>query len=1122
MEYRSHRKLVQCVLFAAMLASTSCAVQLDKSAAAPAIAPATQPVAKAAQRLAVSGKVILAADGKPLPNTSVYLVMTREQGISQQLAAKGMTDANGQFRFPDALSWDPANKKGDRLLAQRYYVLANSQEHGFSFAVILQGDRTDNITVRLVKPLISAIRVVDGNGKPLPGATVMYSGGGIDEKDAPDWDNDHRWSAFQRGLDVISGTTDAKGEIRLNGLYDGSSYIAHKTGYIRAAGNATGAGTITLMQSTRLTGTVTYEDGKPAPGAKVKGTYRDDKTSWNEQAITDASGRYSIDDAPTVTPDDPNSPFVDQTSVEVTVEDPRPDSAHVARASTRPSVGTAAQLDIKFPRACILAGRIVDDKTGKPLQGIQLQLYATPGNQGAFDASRVLTSSDNGEFKAVIPPGSRVFLMWQDSPSGEYVIDHQWLDERSEMYAYQPFQSQRMTEDKTDLELKLRLWDVQPLTGVVMDTSGKPSANATIYLSTYLPPVKTAADGKFTIKCAPKDRDFELCVLTDDKGQACLTKLPKGTSQTTLQLKPTILCEGVVKTPAGLPADHLKFYLNLELNGQGQELIREEALTDAKGEFIANNLIPGARYNISWSFDNDTNRDYDSGTAKIDLASIKEGQPIQFSAKKYVNALMGQVVGPDGKPVAGATITLPQGSDLMPQNSQARNWQITSDKDGQFTIEHLADGEITLKVVAAGLKPATVKANTDNVDLKVALRPMADPTIYRAKVVDAQGKPIEGALVTMMAMHLDRQGRTARGTTVTKTDPSGIATFAGPATAPTTQPVQISQTMMLCDAEGYDIALSPPAQLGEDIDAQFTLVKSDKHWQGKVVDDKGGPIAGASIRIEVYRHGNGENFGYLDETAPASMTYVTNAEGRFTVSRLGRDYWMNVRITSPGMKTVHVCFDPSQDDGADCKMVTMVKGAGLKGKVVLKSTGVPVVSQGLTGTYVRIQNADGENAVAQVKPDGTFFSDELEPGVYSAEFTSVDPELRKYVLKIAATVTTKTGQTTDLTLELEEGIPLKGRFTSLPSTRPANVGTNMPQDQVGWVSATRAGEQNSTAYGTVDKAGQWIMYLPDNGRYTIKYVIPNEGRAGEQSARTIEVKDNQPPADMTIECKPAK
>jgi hypothetical protein len=253
------------------------------------------------------------------------------------------------------------------------------------------------------------------------------------------------------------------------------------------------------------------------------------------------------------------------------------------------------------------------------------------------------------------------------------------------------------------------------------------------------------------------------------------------------------------------------------------------------------------------------------------------------------------------------------------------------------------------------------------------------------------------------------------------------------------------------------------------------------------------------------------------------MAYVTDAEGRFTVSRLERGCWMNVNIASPGMKTLRAYFDPRQDAGPDCKTFTMVKGAGLKGRAVLKSIGALVVPQDDTGSHVLIMKPTGEyGTAAQLKPDGTFSTDELEPGTYSVRFASADRSLRKYVVRNAPTVTTKSGDTADLTLELEEGIPLKGKFTSLPSDNSANVRTNMPQDQIGWVSATRAGERNYATYGTVDKAGQWIMYLPDNGKYTIKYVITNEGRAGEQSAGIIEVKDNQPPADMSIECKPAK
>ena len=86
------------------------------------------------------------------------------------------------------------------------------------------------------------------------------------------------------------------------------------------------------------------------------------------------------------------------------------------------------------------------------------------------------------------------------------------------------------------------------------------------------------------------------------------------------------------------------------------------------------------------------------------MSSLKPGEPIQFQAKKYVDALMGSVVGPDGKPVEGATIDVGY-SSLLAQDARSNGLKlIVTNKNGEFGIDRLADGELAMTITAKGFR----------------------------------------------------------------------------------------------------------------------------------------------------------------------------------------------------------------------------------------------------------------------------------------------------------------------------------------------------------------------------------------------------------------------------------
>ena len=347
--------------------------------------------------------------------------------------------------------------------------------------------------------------------------------------------------------------------------------------------------------------------------------------------------------------------------------------------------------------------------------------------------------------------------------------------------------------------------------------------------------------------------------------------------------------------------------------------------------FHVEHLVVGGKYSIFWTADNEINRDYDYGNAEIDLPHMKDGDLVKFTARKYVNALIGEVVDHFGKPIAGAKVTVQGSSELMTQNdrSQSNQTGFLTDKDGNFTIPRLADGELTLNVTAPGHKPAKSKTATDNVECRITMRPTIEPAIYKATVKDAQGKPVAGAEVTLFTQQYTRS-KIESSKVTGRTGENGIVTFASPATAPSNRPEQFTQNVLLCDVPGYDLDISGTSQAGEDIDAQFTLTQSAKHWMGRIIDEKQEPIAGAIIVLTGFenRHNQHGNLP-ADRDGPASARFTSAADGTFELTRIPPN-WVNIMITAPGMRSIQTYFDPQADTATEVKSFALKQNASVK------------------------------------------------------------------------------------------------------------------------------------------------------------------------------------------------
>jgi protocatechuate 3,4-dioxygenase beta subunit len=202
------------------------------------------------------------------------------------------------------------------------------------------------------------------------------------------------------------------------------------------------------------------------------------------------------------------------------------------------------------------------------------------------------------------------------------------------------------------------------------------------------------------------------------------------------------------------------------------------------------------------------------------VTSLRDGTAV--IVLKRGNTLTGQILGADGKPAAGARLTV--GKDMWGSNLP----QTKTDATGHFTFKGLASGDNTLTIEAAGCKPKAIAISPPQTQALGTIQ-MEKGRVLRGHVVDAVGKPLAGCEVVADTWN---QLRTVDDRLVT--DANGNFTWDG---APD-EPVIF---VLLHGASGqtlYDLSLTA----GDAV--QTITMKPAMHLKAQVVDAKTGqPIA---------------------------------------------------------------------------------------------------------------------------------------------------------------------------------------------------------------------------------------------------------------------------------------
>ena len=274
----------------------------------------------------------------------------------------------------------------------------------------------------------------------------------------------------------------------------------------------------------------------------------------------------------------------------------------------------------------------------------------------------------------------------------------------------------------------------------------------------------TDSQGRFTMN-VPDGVDTELEAYTDRGGQQRVEVVEReplvvrysGDSQAKAadadrELKPEVVLTGRVLF-GGKPLSGVKLTLNrgipVEMNvprsgkssarratGMRHEKVAN-AVTDAEGQYALSGLRAGDPYQIEVkppfaAFDPRWHHQSPWGPKLADDAKYETMLP-DMNLLKLTPSLAGRVVDPDGKPVAGATVSaqLRDGHTSIPRMSRSgpAPWTET-DQEGRFKLQQLPDEPLAImayiKPKGKDLRirfPAKVNAELNQQDLRIVLDP---------------------------------------------------------------------------------------------------------------------------------------------------------------------------------------------------------------------------------------------------------------------------------------------------------------------------------------------------------------------------------------------------------------
>lgn len=427
--------------------------------------------------------------------------------------------------------------------------------------------------------------------------------------------------------------------------------------------------------------------------------------------------------------------------------------------------------------------------------------------------------------------------------------------------------------------------------------------------------------------------------------------------------------------------------------------------------------------------------------------------------------LLGQVIDPQGHPVAGACVVIAQDESLskQPHDQDQRRIAVTTVTDGQgrFTCDEIGEGEHPVQAIADGLAPATARVNlTPSEPATVTLQLTVGATVA-GRVTLRDGTPIHGARIeagtTRLPPGFEQFYRQLYMRSVV-TDEEGRYRLTA---------LRDGEHRLEAQADGVSEAQRRvEARDGETTTWDVTL-SADSAIAGQVVDGDGNGLRGWSVRAMPAPSRNAYERG-------RETRATTDADGRFVLQNLPAAKY-RVAAFAPQTKGAAAMLWRALVEDIEPPAVDLVlrvatgEGAWITGRITWPE-GIAHENVELS-LYPKERGRGGFFVPMERLPAGTdeFRIGPLPPGEYDL---LCDAEGRSRESQRALRLVAGQTLTADFRLDLQQGLRLRLRH---PDGRPA-AGAQVRLDNAG-VSMVMCKETNPGEYRSPPTAA---------GNYTAK------------------------------------
>ena len=328
-------------------------------------------------------------------------------------------------------------------------------------------------------------------------------------------------------------------------------------------------------------------------------------------------------------------------------------------------------------------------------------------------------------------------------------------------------------------------------------------------------------------------------------------------------------------------------------------------------------------------------------------------------------------------------------------------------------------------------------------------------TVFKGRVVDAQGKPVAGATAKLYNEDSDREIYSFSISDVIEKTSNADGTFTF---NKNTEGDEYLYGYVVVEKEG--LALDGTVwNMDEDKEFEFKL-SQPKELDGIVVDENGEPVAEAQVSILIFTAGekqdfHGEPLRVLSvNVAPKILTTNTDAAGKFTFTNLPADANVEFLVQKEGKATISTLriqsypreplqYSPGQED----IRIVQPEEAVIEGIVINKDSGKPVTGIQLVLRCGRNSTVYGLGKITSGE-NGEFSIRGLSADSYKLMYAAPREELADWV-SMPIDITLETGQARkDIKVELSKGgmaeilvtesvnnKPLEGARASLYSER---------------------------------------------------------------------------------------